>query len=187
MSFRRLFKGAHGPMLALCALIGVLWVGSYRSVAHAKLPVSPGATRWEFTSLRGALCVALTDNYPTGNTAHFAARRADADMAAAADDRYHNAAIAGLGFEDAQLWLPDGDGDFCVRRWTALHLPYWLLLAVAMLGPLHGVYVVARAYRRTTHNQCGDCGYDLGDGEVCQACAARAALIGASSRVQLVR
>ena len=187
MSFRRLFKGAYGPLLALCALIGVLWAGSYRSVALARLPVATGGTRYEMTSYRGVLAIAVIDNYPANATSYFAARHDSDQLSDAWDERYWTAAIAGIAFEDAQIWLPDEEGDLVVRRWSALNLPYWLLMSIAMLGPLQGAYLIARAYRRTTHNQCGDCGYDLGDGEICQACAARAAIIGATSRMHLVR
>jgi len=187
MSFRRLFKGAYGPLLALCALIGVLWVGSYRSVAQARLPVSAGGTRWEMTSYRGVVAFALIENYPTNASSYFVAHRDNEIVSEAWDERYWTAAIAGLAFEDAQLWLPDADGEMVVRRWSALNVPYWLIMSVALLGPLQGAYLVLRAYRRTTHNQCCECGYDLGDGHVCQACAARAMLIGASGRMHLVR
>jgi hypothetical protein len=187
MSFRRLFKGAYGPLLALCALIGVLWAGSYRSVALARLPVSAGETRWEITSYRGVLAFALIENYPTDADYYIDARRDNGVVAGAWDERYWTAAIAGLAFEDAQLWLPNGDGEMVVRRWSALNIPYWLVMSIVSLAPLHGVYLVFRAYRRTTHNQCSECGYDLGDGEICQACAARAVIVGATSRLQLVR
>jgi hypothetical protein len=187
MSFRRLFKGAYGPLLALCALVGVLWLGSYRSIAHAKLPVAAGGTRWEMTSYRGVLTVALIDSYPMDSVAAFVAVEDNEDLAGAWDERYWSGAIAGIAFEDAQTWLAGLDGDLVARRWSALSLPYWLLLSVTLLAPVHAAYIALRAYRRTTHNQCADCGYDLGDGEICQACAARAMLIGASARVQLLR
>jgi hypothetical protein len=187
MSFRRLFKGAHGTLLALCALICVLWGGSYRSIADVKLPVAAGSTRWQFTSYRGVMSVSLAENFPTTESAVFCVRHDDSTIADAWDERYFSGALAGVGFEDAQIWLRSSDDELVARHWTALNLPYWLLLSVAALAPLHGVYLVVRAYRRTTHNQCSECGYDLGDGQICQACAARAMLIGASSRVQLVR
>jgi hypothetical protein len=187
MTIRRLFKGVYGPLIALCALIAVLWVGSYRSVAHAKLPISAGGTRWEMTSYRGVLAFALIENYPIDATACFVARGDDEMLAAAWDERYWCAAIAGIAFDDAHIWIPDGDNELVVRRWSALNLPYWLLMSVALIRPIQGCYLIVRAYRRSAHNQCGDCGYDLGDGEICQACAARAALIGASSRMHLVR
>ena len=187
MTFRRLFKGAYGPLMALCALIAVLWVGSYRSIAHAKLPISSGGTRWEITSYRGVLAVALIENYPCDAGACFAARRDDDIFAASWDERYWSAALAGLAFEDAQIWVPNADDELVVRRWSALDLPYWLMWSLALIGPIQGCYLMVRTYRRTSHNQCGDCGYDLGDGETCQACAARAAIIGASSRMHLVR
>ncbi len=187
MSFRRLFKGAYGPLLALCALVGVLWAGSYRSVAHAKLPVAEGATRWEFTSYRGVVAVALIENYPSDAFGQFDAHADNNDLAGAWDERYWTAALVGFAFEDSQIWVPSLEGDLLPRHWMALNLPYWLLLSIALIGPARAFYVALRAHRRTTHTQCGECGYDLGDGERCQACAARAALIGASSRMQLVR
>jgi len=73
------------------------------------------------------------------------------------------------------------------RHFSALNLPYWLLLSLAALAPAHAAYLLVRAYRRTTHNQCGECGYDLGDGACCKACAARAPVAGTKSRLQLVR
>ena len=179
MSLRWLFKGAYGPLLALCALVAVLWVGSYRSIAHAKLPVSPGATRWEFTSYRGLLAIALVENHPTSDTAYFIARSDDAALAAEWDNCHWTGATGGIGFDDAQVLRSDYDGMLVVRHWTALTLPYWLLMSIPALGLARGVYVALRAHRRVTHNQCGDCGYDLGDGAICQACAARARLIGA--------
>jgi hypothetical protein len=187
MSFRPLFKGAYGPLVALCALVVVLWVGSYRSIADVRLPVTAGSTRWVFTSYRGVLSISLAENFPTTESATFAARHDDSDLAGLADDRYYTGALAGLGFEDTQVWLRDADGELVVRHFTALNLPYWLPLCILLLGPLHCVYVILRGHRRTTHNQCSACGYDLGDGEMCQACAARATLIGASSRMHLVR
>ena len=40
MGFGRLFKGAYGPLLALAALVGVLWTGSYtsRPYHHNSIP-----------------------------------------------------------------------------------------------------------------------------------------------------
>jgi len=187
MSIRRLFKGSYGSLLALCALIGVLWAGSYRSVAQARLPVSAGETRWEITSYRGVVAFALIENYPTDASIYVAARHDNDILAGSWDERYWTAAIAGIAFEDAQIWIQNADGEMVVRRWSALNIPYWLIVSIFSLGPLQGVYLVLRAHRRTTHNQCGDCGYDLGDGEICQACAARAAIIGATSRMHLVR
>jgi len=187
MAFRRLFKGVYGPLLAACALLGVLWVGSYRSYARMKLPVSAGGTRCELTSYRGVLALSVIDDYPIADTSHFAALRDNEDIARVWDDRYWTAAFAGLAFEDTQVWIDAQEGALVARRLNTLNLPYWLLLSVALLGPVQGGYLVIRAYRRTSHNQCGECGYDLGDGEICQACAARAALIGASPRMQLVR
>jgi hypothetical protein len=184
---RRLFKGACGPLLAMCALVGVLWAGSYRSIALAKMPVSAGGTRWELTSYRGVLAIAVTDDFPMDALAHARAYPDNDEIAAAWDERYWTAALAGLAFDDTQVWIQDLEGGLVARRWTALNLPYWLLLSIALLGPLHGVYACCRAYRRTTHNQCADCGYDLGDGEICQACAARAMIVGATSRMHLVR
>ncbi len=187
MTFRRLFKGTYGLLMALCALVAVLWVGSYRSIAHAKLPISHGGTRWEITSYRGVLAFALIENYPCDASACFVARRDNDILAASWDERYWSAAIAGIAFEDAQIWIPNADDERVVRRGSALDLPYWLMLSVAMIGPIQGCYLLGRAFLRTSHNQCGDCGYDLGDGEICQACAARAAIIGASTRMHLVR
>ena len=84
--------------------------------------------------------------------------------------------------------MPSLEGELLARHWMALNLPYWLLLSVALIGPRHArLRRAPRATAGSTHNQCGECGYDLGDGEICQACAARAVLIGASSRMQLVR
>src|SRR5687768_3283411 len=101
MTFRRLFKGVYGPILAACALVAVLWAGSYRSIAHAKLPVSPGGTRWELTSYRGVLSVALIENYPVAENAFFVARRADAVLANEWDEHYWSGSVGGFGFEDA--------------------------------------------------------------------------------------
>lgn len=187
MCIRRLFKGAYGPGLALCALIGVFWAGSYRSIADIKLPVAAGSSRWQVLSYRGVISIALAENYPTTESAAFAIRHDDSEIADQWDERYYTGAIAGIGFEDAQIWLRSPDDDPVVRHWTALNLPYWLLMFVAMLAPLHGLFICIRAHRRVTHNQCGVCGYDLGDGEHCQACAARAMLMGASPRMHLVR
>ena len=188
MSIRcRLFKGACGPLLAVCALVGVLWGGSYRSIAVAKMPVAAGGTRWEVTSYRGVLALAVIDDYPMDLLGHARAYPDNRDIAAAWDERYWTAAIAGLAFDDTQVWIQDLEGNLVARRWTALNLPYWLLLSVALLGPLHAVYCLCRARRRSAHNQCGECGYDLGDGEICQACAARAMILGATSRMHLVR
>ena len=187
MSFRPLFKGAYGPLVALCALVAVLWIGSYRSIADARLPVTAGSTRWVFTSYRGVLSISLAENYPTTESASFLARHDDPDFAAAWDERFFTGAIVGLGFEDTQIWLPSGEGEIVLRHLTALNLPYWLLFCLIFLAPAHCVYLIVRGYRRATHNQCSACGYDLGDGEMCQACAARATLIGASSRMHLVR
>ena len=171
----------------MCALIGVLWAGSYRSIALARLPVAHGGTRWELTSYRGVVSIAVINDYPMDALGSAAAYPDSEQLAAAWDERYWAGAIAGLAFEDSQVWLDSLEGDVIGRRWTALSLPYWLLLSIGLLGPLHAVYAVYRAYRWTTHNQCGECGYDLGDGEVCQACAARAMIVGASSRMHLVR
>lgn len=187
MSFRRLFTGGYGPLMALCALLGVLWAGSYRSVAHVKFPVSYGGTRWELTSYRGILAVALIDNYPTDAAPTLVARRDNPRYAALWDDRCATAAVLGFSFEDSQVWVPNADRQLVARRLTAANLPYAALLLVAAVGPLNALFVIARAYRRTTHNQCGDCGYELGDGVVCQACAARAMMLGATHRMQLVR
>jgi hypothetical protein len=187
MSFHRLGKGAYGPLLALCALIVVVWAGSYRSIAHVKLPVSAGSTRWEFRSYRGVLSVALIENHPTGATTAAGVRGADTDLAAAWDECYWTGAIAGFSFEESQIWLRDADNHLIARHWNAMNLPYWMMLLLAALAPAHAAYLIVRAHRRTTHNLCGDCGYDLGDGAVCQACAARSAIIGASPRMQLVR
>jgi hypothetical protein len=114
-------------------------------------------------------------------------RQVDPDLAGAWDERYWTAAVAGFSFEESQIWLRNPDDDLVVRHWNAINLPYWMMMLVASLGPAHVMYLVVRAHRRTTHNQCGDCGYDLGDGEICQACAARSAVVGATSRVQFVR
>ena len=190
MVIRRLFTGGYGPLLALCALVGVLWAGSYRSVAHVKLPVSAGGTRWQFMSYRGTLAISLCDNHPTDAATDIGARSDDGDddgpFRQLWDDRCATAAIGGFSFEDTQIWVADREGNAVARRLTAVNLPYWALLALALLGPLHCAYVIARAHRRTTHNQCGECGYELGDGVVCQACAARAAIVGGPRHLRLV-
>jgi hypothetical protein len=187
MSFRRLFTGGYGPLLALGALVGVLWAGSYRSIAAVKLPVSPSETRWQFTSYHGTVTIALIDNHPTSADAAVIVRRDNPSFAAVWDARCATASLGGFSFEDAQVWVTDGDNELVVRRLSAVNLPYWALLALALVGPLHGAYVIARAHRRTTHNQCGECGYDLGDGAVCQACAARTMVVSPTHRMQLVR
>ena len=180
MHFRRLFKGAYGPLLALAALVGVLWAGSYRSIAHLKLPAAPGATGWEVTSYRGVLASALISDLPFGADARFRAQRDNEQLAATWDEHHWSTGgIAGMAFEESQIWITDAEGSRVSRHWRSFNIPYWLLTLIAGLAPLHGVYIIVRAHRRATHNQCADCGYDLGDGEMCQACAARATLIGA--------
>ena len=187
MSVRRLGKHVSGPLVGLCALIVVFWAGSYRSISHLKLPVSAGSTRWELTSYRGILTVALIANHPTSQSAVVSVRRDFSELAAAWDEQYWTAAFAGFSVEDSHIMLGQIDGESVVRRWSAMHLPYWAMFLLGAMGPMHGVYIVLRAHRRTTHGQCADCGYELGGGPVCQACAARSLLIGASPRVQLVR
>ena len=189
MLTRRLGKHVCGPLVALCALILVFWAGSYRSIANLKLPVSAGATRWELTSYRGIFSVALVGNYPTSQTAVVSVRGQDVNVLAEAwDQQYWAAAYAGFSVEDSNIVLGDvGDGQWVARRWSAINLPYWAIFMFAAIGPLHGVYLALRARRRTSHGQCGECGYELGDGQVCQACAARAMLIGGTSHVHIVR
>lgn len=188
MLVRLLCKSVCGPLLAAAALVAVFWAGSYRSISHASLPVAAGSTRCEVWSYRGLISITLIDDFPTSKPASASVRRDDEWTAAAWDERNWSAAIAGFSVEDASIWLTDPQQEHAVvRRWSAMNLPYWLLFSLAALGPLRGVCVALRVYRRTTHGQCGDCGYELGDGQVCQACAARAGLIGASSRVRLVQ
>lgn len=187
MSFGRLLTGGYGPLLALCALVGVLWAGSYRSVAHVKLPVSAGATRWELASYRGTISISAIENHPTAAQSDMIARPDNLWTAALWDARCATAAVAGFSVEDSQIWVADVDGALVPRRLTAVNVPYWALLMLVALGPLQGLYVVVRACRRATHNQCGACGYELGDGVVCQACAARRMVLGPTHRMQLVR
>jgi hypothetical protein len=187
MHVRRLFRGAYGALLASCALVAVLWAGSHRSLAQLRLPVAEGGTRWVITSYRGILSVAMIDNHPTNEPLLTRTRPADADTAALWDERSWSNSLAGIGVEDAQIWIRDGDETRVARRWSAATFPYWLLLLLTGAGPLHGLYVVCRARRRAAHDQCAECGYALGGGTTCQACAARATLIGASPRVRLVR
>ena len=187
MDMHRLFKGTCGPLLAACALIAVLWAGSYRSITQVGLPVSVGGTRCECTSYRGLLSVALIENYPMNRPAAAVVHRDDANIAASWDEQFSSGAIGGFSVDDAQIWLTSPDGEVVARHFSALNLPYWLLLSLAALAPAHAAYLLVRAYRRTTHNQCGECGYELGDGEICQACAARAMIVGATSRMHPVR
>jgi hypothetical protein len=187
IGIRRLFFGAYGALLASCALVAVLWAGSHRSVAQLRLPVVEGGTRWAFTSYRGILSIALIDNHPTDEPIMARARRDDPDTAFLWDDHSWTNSWAGLSMEDAQIWVAAGNDRRVPRHWTSVNIPYWFLFALTCAGPLHGIYIVCRAYRRVSHDQCGVCGYELGGGTTCQACAARAALIGASPRVRLVR
>ena len=188
MSFHRLGKGACGPLLALCGLIAVLWAGSYRSAAQVRLPVEQGSSRWSVTSYRGIVSLVRIHEHPTTRAASAVVRPTNEQAAARWDDQYWSGALAGFSVEDAQVWLGDADGRLVVRRWSGVNLPYWLLFSAAALAPLHGAYVLVRARRRSARNRCGACGYELGDGATCQACVARAVLIGgASPRVRLVR
>ena len=183
----RLGKGACGPLVALCALVAVLWAGSYRSVAQVRSPVSAGGTRANVTSFRGVLVVALIEDHPVQEGAVASVRRAEPEAAALWDDQHWSASFAGFCVEDAQVWVPNAAGERVVRRWKAINLPYWLLFAVAVAGPLSRVCRAVRAHRRLAHDQCGECGYDLGGGAVCQACAARAQLIGVGGGSRGVR
>ena len=187
MAFHRLGKGAHGPALVLCALAAVLWAGSYLAAVQFKLPVTQGSTRWSVTSCRGIVSISLIHGYPLSQPGDAWVHRTDADDAARWDAQYRAASVAGFSVEDAHVWIRDGEDEMVVRRWNSLNLPYWLLFAAAAAAPLHALYVLVRARRRNAHNCCGVCGYALGDGATCQACAARAVLIGgASSRVRLI-
>ena len=187
IEFRRLFRGAYGVLLACCALVVVLWAGSHRSAAQLRLPVVEGGTRWVATSYRGILVLAMIEDYPGAEPLLTRVRHNDPDAAAIWDYQSWGNTWLGMSFEDSQIWVPTGDDRVRVpRRWTGAHLPYWLLFVITVTGPLHGLFLVCRAYRRATHDCCGVCGYALGGGTTCQACAARAVLIGASPRVRLV-
>jgi hypothetical protein len=185
--FRRLFGGAYGVLLACCALVAVLWTGSHRSLTQIRLPVVEGGTRWSMTSYRGIVAFAMVENHPTGEALLARIRRDDAWTAAQWDEQAWSGSWAGLTVDDSQIWLRDADNRRVPRQWTSINIPYWLLFAVSFTGPLHGLFVACRACRRSAHDQCGACGYALGGGTTCQACAARASLIGASPRVRLVR
>ena len=185
--FRRLFGGAYGALLACCALVVVLWSGSHRSLTQVRLPVVEGGTRWSMTSYRGIVSFAMIDSYPTTEPLLARVRRDDALTAAQWDGQAWSGSWAGLTVDDSQIWLADALDRRVPRRWTSVSIPYWLLFAVSFSGPLHGVFVACRAYRRARHDQCRACGYELGGGATCQACAARASFIGASPRVRLVR
>ena len=186
MAIRRLFTGGYGALLALCVLIGVLWAGSYRSMAHVKFPVSQGAARWSFTSYRGTLSVSVVDDHPTTDASRVVVRPNEWVMARSWDDHCATGAVAGFSMEHVHVWLENLDEEVVPRRMTAVNVPYAMLLLLAALGPMHFGYVAVRARRRTTHNQCAACGYDLGDGHACQACAARAMVIAPARRMQLV-
>jgi hypothetical protein len=183
---RLLSRSACVPLLAACVITCVLWAGSYRSIATLTLPVSAGGTRWELTSYRGLLSFAMIDNYPTPR--QFAANAFHPDSATASlwDDINWADSYAGFSGSDGQIWLVDADDEPVNRCWSSVIFPYWMIFGFTALAPLWQSCLLIRRRRWATRDQCADCGYELGGGAACRACAARAVLIGAGPRVQPV-
>jgi hypothetical protein len=185
---RRIGFVACTRLLAAGALVGVLWAGSYRSIAQARLPVAGGATRWEFTSYRGLLAIGGVENYPFFAKYCGAIHAADATRAQTWDHLYWDGSFAGFGAEEGMVYLPNPvAGGEVARRWSCVILPYWLLFVLAAVLPIQEGFVALRARVRWRHGQCGACGYEVGaDADVCPACAARTAVLGVTPHTHVV-
>jgi hypothetical protein len=188
---RRLTGGACGLMLGLCVLVSGLWIASYRDFVMVQLPVSAGGTRWQCVTYRGLLAISTTSQYPFSLNARAGMRATSPARARHWDGTYwggsdRNGAILGFSAEDGEIAIAVGDGLSVQRHWSAMILPYWMLMALGALLPISTVIQVIRARRRLAHGLCETCGYVLVDG-ACHACAARAAVVGLTPRPHLVR
>ena len=182
---RRLTKGACGPLLGACVLIAVVWAGSYRSFAMVQPGVSAGATRWALISYRGLLAVSVMPNYPVSSAASVSVQDASREHAIRWDDQYWSASYGGLCAEDGHVSVEAADGSSVDRTWCALVLPYWMMMALAALGPALALGGILRARLRAARGECVQCGYVM-VGDVCPACAARSAVIGLTPRTHLL-
>ena len=184
----RLCKSSCGVALIACALLSALWVVSYHAKATVRLPVSAGSTRIEIYSYRGQLAVSTVGDFPVAQRAQLFLHRSDASRATRWDTLFWADSWAGFSAEDGRISVPNAIGESVSRPWLNLILPYWLIVVVALVGPVRDLFVALRARRRLTHGQCATCGYDfelaLVHGE-CPACAARQHVVGLSPRTHL--
>jgi len=188
---RRLTGGACGLMLGLCVLLSGLWIASYRDFAMMQLPASAGGTRWQCVSYRGLLAICTTSEYPFSVNARFGVRPTTPARERHWDGMYwgrsdRTGAYFGFTAEDGELAIDVGDGLSVQRHWSAIILPYWMLMALGGLLPMMTVIRLIRARRRSAHGLCETCGYVLVDG-ACHACAARASVVGLTPRTHLIR
>lgn len=184
--YRLLRKQVSLRLLVACAVIALLWAGTHSSVAVARLPVGVGQSRWAISSYRGLLSVTRTQDYPAARSLELTVRRATARDAGACDSSLWDCSYAGFSVTEGDVWVDLPQAESVPRRWHSVVLPYWLIASLVALSPLRRACLAMRAVRRAARDQCPDCGYRLGGGAVCQACVARAALIGGSPRARLV-
>ena len=182
---RRLTRGACGPLLGTCVLIAVIWAGSYRSFVLVQPGVSPGATRWELVSYRGLRGISVTPDYPAETSPRVEISAGSRDTAARWDDMYWSGSYGGFCAEDGHTGVDMGDGTRVDRRWSGVVLPYWVMMLLAAASPAARAVGAARARMRASRGQCERCGYEIA-GDVCPACAARAAVVGLTPRTHLL-